>query len=246
MTALLGGKVAVITGAGSIGGQGAAEARLFVDHGARVIVIDLAESAGKQVADELGDNGEFYCLDVRDDVGWQRFTDFVTRAYGHVDVLVNNAGVWLAKGLLETTPDEYRNVIDVNQTGVFLGMHAVAPLMRRNGGGSIINICSTAGLKGGNMPHAYAASKWGVRGMSRAAAFELGPDGIRVNAICPGFVATPMIQGGEPVLQELAKLVPMGRVAQPEEIAQLALFLASDASGYISGAEIAIDAAFTA
>ncbi|MCL4423433.1 MAG: SDR family oxidoreductase, partial [Actinobacteria bacterium] len=154
--------------------------------------------------------------------------------------------VWLAKSLLDTTAKEYRRVIEVNQTGVFLGMHTIAPMMKEAGRGSIINTSSTAGLKGANMPHAYAASKWAVRGMSRAAAYELGPYGIRVNAICPGFVATPMIEGGEPVLQELAKLVPMGRVAAPEEIAQLVLFLASDASSYISGAEIAIDAAFTA
>ena len=170
----------------------------------------------------------------------------VKNDYGAVDILVNNAGIWLQKGVLDTTAQEYRRVIEINQTGVFLGMNALAPLMKERGCGSIINTCSTSGLKGGGMPHAYAASKWAVRGMSRAAAHELAPFGVRVNAICPGVIDTPMIDGGPAMLEHLASTIPSGKVGQPSEVAQLVLFLASNASSYISGAEIAIDAAVSA
>jgi len=242
----LSGRIAVVTGAGSRAGQGAAEARVLAAHGAFVLVADLPSSDGEAVAEDIGSSASFQPLDVTDADEWAELRRRVEREFGRVDVLVNNAGIWLAKGLLETNPDEYDRVVAVNQRGVFLGMSTLAPLMVQRGSGSIVNTSSTAGLKGGGMPHAYAASKWAVRGMSRAAAAELAPHGVRVNAIFPGFVATPMIEGGSAVLDELAKLVPLGRVAQPEEIAQVVLFLASDASAYVSGAEIAIDAAFTA
>jgi len=242
----LSGRIAVVTGAGSRAGQGAAEARALAAHGAFVLVADLPSSDGEAVAEDIGSSASFQSLDVTAVDEWVDLRRRVEREFGRVDVLVNNAGIWLAKGLLETSPDEYDRVVAVNQRGVFLGMSTLAPLMVQRGSGSIVNTSSTAGLKGGGMPHAYAASKWAVRGMSRAAAAELAPHGVRVNAIFPGFVATPMIEGGSAVLDELAKLVPLGRVAQPEEIAQVVLFLASDASAYVSGAEIAIDAAFTA
>jgi 3alpha(or 20beta)-hydroxysteroid dehydrogenase len=242
----LSGRIAVVTGAGSRAGQGAAEARALAAHGAFVLVADLPSSDGEAVAEDIGSSASFQSLDVTAVDEWVDLRRRVEREFGRVDVLVNNAGIWLAKGLLETNPDEYDRVVAVNQRGVFLGMSTLAPLMVQRGSGSIVNTSSTAGLKGGGMPHAYAASKWAVRGMSRAAAAELAPHGVRVNVIFPGFVATPMIEGGSAVLDELAKLVPLGRVAQPEEIAQVVLFLASDASAYVSGAEIAIDAAFTA
>lgn len=243
---LLDGKIAVITGAGSSLGQGGAEARMFaVEGAAKVIIIDLAESQGEQVASELGDVGRFIPFDVTDADKWRDLKDTVVADYGGVDVLVNNAGVWLAKGVLETSPEEFRHVVDVNQTGVFLGMWAIAPLMRDAGHGSIVNISSNAGLKGGGMPHAYAASKWAVRGMSRAAAWELAPFGVRVNVVCPGFIATPMIEGGQEVLDHLASISRGGRVGMPVEVAHLVTFLASDQSSYISGAEIAADDAYT-
>lgn len=242
----LSGRIAVVTGAGSVGGQGAAEAHALAEHGALVLLADLPSTNGEAVAAEIGETASFYPLDVTDAAAWAKLRERIEEQHGRLDVLVNNAGVWLAKGLLDTAPDEYDRVIAVNQRGVFLGMHTLAPLMVQQRAGSIINTSSTAGLKGGGMPHAYAASKWAVRGMTRAAAAELAPHGVRVNAIFPGFVATPMIEGGAPVLGELAKLVPMGRVAQASEIANLVLFLASDAASYISGAEVVIDAAFTA
>jgi 3alpha(or 20beta)-hydroxysteroid dehydrogenase len=241
------GKVAILTGAGSRRGQGAAEALMFAKEGAEAVVVaDLAASAGEQVAGDLGAAGRFVALDVTSAEQWRALVTTVLAEFGRIDVLVNNAGIWLAKGVIETTPEEFRRVIEVNQTGVFLGMWAVAPAMRDAGRGSIVNISSNSGLRGGGMPHAYAASKWAVRGMSRAAAWELAPFGIRVNAVCPGVIDTPMIEGGQAVLDHLASMSPAGRVGTPEEVARLVTFLASDASSYVSGAEIAIDAAFTA
>ncbi|MEU9845394.1 glucose 1-dehydrogenase [Actinomadura sp. NPDC048032] len=242
----LAGKVAIITGAGSYAGQGAAEARLLAEHGATVVVTDLPGGAGEKVAAELAVPGRFLPLDVTDEAAWTDLMATVEAEYGRVDILVNNAGLWLHAVMCDTSPREYRRVVEVNQTGVYLGMYAVAPLMRATGGGSIINTCSTAGLKGGGMPFAYAASKWAVRGMTRAAAWELASDGIRVNAICPGVIDTPMIEGGTENRERLAGFIPSGRLGTPEEVADLVLFLAGDGSRYVSGAEIAIDAAFTA
>lgn len=241
----LNGKVALITGAGSARGQGAAEARAMAAAGARVVIADLPESEGQRVADEIGAAAQFHVLDVTDADAWDRVVAAVVSDLGGIDCLVNNAGVWLAKPLVETTPEEFRQVVEVNQTGVFLGMRAVVPRMVGRGG-VIVNISSNAGLRGAGMPHAYAASKWAVRGMSRAAAFELAPEGIRVNVILPGVIDTPMIHGGAPVLAKLAESIPVGRPGQPEEIARLVTFLASDECTYLTGAEIAVDGAFTA
>lgn len=246
MNAALQGRVALITGAGSRGGQGEAEARLFAEQGAQVVIADLPGSAGVEIAAELGERVSFIELDVTSEEAWSTCVAGVTERFGHPDVLVNNAGAWLMKPLEETSLSEFQRVVDVNQTGTFLGMAAVVPGMKERGSGVIVNICSTAGMKGGGQPFAYAASKWAVRGMTRVAAYDLAPHGIRVNSISPGVVDTPMIEGGAEVLDHLAGRIPSGRVAQPEEIASIALFLASDASSYISGTEIAADAALTA
>ncbi len=243
----LDGKVTLITGAGSRQGQGSAEARMFAAEGAASITIaDLPQSQGADVAAEIGAVARFAPLDVTDFDDWTTLVRGVLGQHGRIDVLVNNAGMWNPKGLLDTTPEEFRRVVEVNQTGVFLGMRAVAPSMCEARAGSIVNISSNAGLRGGGMPHAYAASKWAVRGMSRAAAWELAEYGVRVNAVMPGFVNTPMIEGGAPVIEHLASLTRIGRVSTPDEIARVVTFLASDASSYVSGAEIAIDAAYTA
>lgn len=240
------GQIALITGAGSRGGQGEAEARLFAEHGARVIVTDLPGSDGPAIASEIGDQAMFIELDVTDPDAWKACITEVERVWGAPDILLNTAGVWLQKDLEETSLDEYRAVVDVNQTGVYLGMAAVVPGMRAKGKGAIVNTCSVAGMIGGGQPFAYAASKWAVRGMTQVAAHDLAKAGIRVNGISPGVVDTPMIHGGKKVLDMLAERVPSGRVAEAHEIASIALFLASDASSYISGVTITADAALTA
>src|SRR5262249_28600497 len=151
----------------------------------------------------------------------------------------NNAGIWFGKSLVETTLVDYKRVVEINQVGVFLGLRAAVPAMKAAGSGSIINISSLAGLRGTNMPLAYGATKWAVRGMSRAAAAELAPHGIRVNAVFPGYVDTGMIDSGH---EEIAQRVPLGRrLASPGEIAETVLFLASDAARYVSGAELVVD-----
>ncbi|MCD4852018.1 SDR family oxidoreductase [Arthrobacter sp. AK01] len=239
--------MAVVTGAGSRGGQGEAEARLLALNGSKVILVDLETSEGASIATEIGpEKAQFFAMDVTDATAWNRLATLIRENFPTIDILVYNAGIWLDKGVFDTSPEEYRRVVEVNQTGVYLGMHTLGPLMQESGGGSIINTCSTSGLKGAGMPHAYAASKWAVRGMSRAAAYELAAFGIRVNAICPGVIDTPMIEGGPGVLSVIAETIPSGRVGKPEDVAQLVLFLASHASSHISGAEIAIDAAVSA
>lgn len=239
-------RVAIITGAGSRGGQGEAEARLFAENGARVVIADLPGSEGAAIAAELGDRGLFVDLDVTSEEAWTACVARVAEHWAHPDILVNNAGVWLAKRLEETSAAEFRRVVEINETGTFLGMAAVVEGMKERRSGAIVNICSVAGMKGGGQPFAYAASKWAVRGMTRVAAYDLAPFGIRVNSISPGVVATPMIGGGPEELERLASFIPSGRVAEPREIATVALFLASDASSYVSGIEVTADAALTA
>lgn len=242
----LAGKVVVITGVGSPRGQGAAAARLFAHEGAHVVATDLETSSGAQTVEALGSRVEFQPLDVRRSEDWERVIADVVARHGRVDVLVNNAGVWCDKPLLEIGSAEYADVVAVNQTGVYLGMAAVAPVMCQQRSGTIVNTCSVSGMKGGGQPFSYAASKWAVRGMTRSAAYELAPHGIRVNAVSPGVVDTPMITGGPEMLTQLAGMVPMGRVAQADEIARVVVFLAGDTSSYVSGTEITVDAALTA
>lgn len=240
------GMIALITGAGSSGGQGAAEARAFAAEGAEVVITDLPSSDGETVAKEIGDQAYFRALDVTDADAWQAVVEEIKAIHGHLDILVNNAGIWSNTGVLDTTPEEFRRVVEINQTGVFLGMHTVAPLMVEQRNGSVINICSSAGMRGRGTPHAYGASKWAVRGMTLAAAAELAPYNVRVNAISPGVIDTPMIHGGEPVLRELAPTIPQRRVGSPDEVARLALFLAQPSNEYVNGAIITIDGAVTA
>lgn len=240
----LDGRVALVTGAASPRGQGAAEARLLAGEGAVVVLADVADDEGERTAAAIGTAATYRHLDVTSEAGWAEVVAWMLAQHGRIDVLVNNAGIWLAKPLEDTTLDDYRRVIDINQVSVFLGMRAVLPAMREAGVGSIVNISSLAGLRGARVPLAYAASKWAVRGMSRQAAAELAPHGIRVNAVFPGYVDTGMIDAGH---EEIAQRVPLGgRLAAPEEVAEVVLFLASDASRYMSGAELVVDGAVTA
>lgn len=238
----LDGKVALISGGAR--GQGAAEARLFVAEGARVVLGDVLESECEALAKELGDGARAISLDVTSETSWSEGVRVATKEFGRLDILVNNAGI-VRTGLLENMSlEDYMAVVEVNQVGTFLGMRAVVSAMRESGGGSIVNISSNAGLEGVEGVMGYVASKWAVRGMTKAAALELGVHGIRVNSVHPGGVDTPMINGAEfaGVDQSATYATqPIPRVGQPEEIARLVLFLASDESSYSTGSEFVAD-----
>lgn len=242
----LAGKVALVTGAA--GGQGAAAARRFVAEGAQVVIADVRDEEGKALADELG--AHYRHLDVSDEDEWTAAVAEVVDVYGPPTVLVNNAGVLHFALLKDTTLADYMRVIQVNQVGTFLGMRAVAPLMSEARTGSIVNISSVEGLAATPLLTAYTASKFAIRGMTKVAALELAGKGVRVNSVHPGAIETgllPNALGGQPVdLTYVGKRVPMRRVGQPPEIAELVLFLASDESSYCTGAEFVADGGVTA
>jgi 3alpha(or 20beta)-hydroxysteroid dehydrogenase len=243
-TGRLAGKVALVTGAAR--GMGEAEARLFAQQGARVLLCDVLDAQGQAVAKEIGDAALYLHLDVTRESDWSRAVEEAEASFGRLDVLVNNAGIVRSAPLEQMSLADYRAVIDVNQVGVFLGMRAAVPAMARAGSGSIVNVSSIDGLTGMNFVIGYVASKFAVTGMTRAAALELAPRGIRVNSIHPGYVDTPMANpAGEerPTLLQrfAAQRVPLGRMARPDEIAQVALFLASDESSYCTGSQFLVD-----
>lgn len=243
----LDGKVALISGAAR--GMGRAEAELFAAEGARVVVCDVLDAEAKSIAEGIGDSALHQHLDVTDEQNWTTAVDTTLTSFGQLDILVNNAGIGESAPLEETSLDSYRRVTEVNQTGVFLGMRAVIPAMTAGGGGSILNISSIDGMIGMNNLISYVASKWAVRGMTKAAAMELGPRGIRVNSIHPGFIHTSMgiPEGVDPadihglLDSYTADRAPLGRSGKPEDIAKLALFLASDESSYSTGSEFVAD-----
>jgi 3alpha(or 20beta)-hydroxysteroid dehydrogenase len=229
------GKVAIITGAGR--GQGAATAALFASAGATVFLTDIDEAEGEAAAKESG--GTYLHHDVASEADWARVVDEVVAATGRIDVLVNNAGIIQWRTMTQTPLEVWDRIIAVNQTGPFLGMKAVAPVMIRQGSGSIVNIASVGGLSGSSPCFAYGTTKWALRGMTRGAAQELGPHGIRVNAVLPGSIESRMIEDMDH--DKLVKAAPLGRIAEPVEIAKVSLWLASDESGYATGADFVID-----
>ena len=241
------GKVALISGGAR--GQGATAARRVVAEGGTAVIGDILDDEGKALAEELGEKGLYVHLDVTKEDDWVSAVADAEQAFGKVDVLLNNAGILRFGKLDEMTLEEYMQVINVNQVGVFLGMKAVTPAMKRAGGGSIINISSVEGLRGLPRLTAYSASKFAVRGMSKSAAVELGKHKIRVNSIHPGFIDTPMTraQGLENVdVDELFKAgVPMRRAGTPEDIVNMVVFLASDEATYCTGAEFIVDGGAT-
>ena len=233
-------KVAIITGAS--GGIGDAAARLFVAEGARVVIADISDIPGRQLAQEVGERAVFQKLDVTQEAAWVSTVELALRRFHKLNVLINNAGVFVPKPFLETTLEEWDAHYRVNQWGIYLGMRSVVDSMRAAGAGSIVNTSSGASARGFPGMFAYAATKWAVRGMSKAAALDLAPFKVRVNCIMPGIVDTPMYRSNGP--ERCAQMdtgVPLGRRGQPAEIAELMAFLVSDAAAYFTGADFIID-----
>lgn len=231
------GKVCLITGGSR--GQGAAEARLFRSQGATVWIGDVLDAEGEALAAEIG--AHYRHLDVTDEQAWEQLIETIVAQSGQLNVLVNNAGIFRTGRMVDTSKASFEQVMDVNCTGVFLGMKIATPALVASGNASIVNISSLAGLRGAAFSMAYGASKWAVRGMTKAAAIELGRKGVRVNSIHPGLIETPMAEQIGPGIERMIKRTPIGRVAQAEEVANMALFLASDESSYSTGSEFVID-----
>lgn len=244
----LNGKVAIVSGGAR--GQGESEVRLFAAEGAKVVFGDVLHDQGEAVAADVGPNAHYLPLDVTDPAAWQAAVAETTARYGPPNVLVNNAGVLdFGVSMVDTSLDDYMRVVNINQVGVFLGMKFTVPAMIEAGaGGSIVNISSTNGMSGYGGTVAYTASKFAVRGMTKNAALELGKHGIRANSIHPGGVDTPMTALdtlGDTMTEEsraaVYAMLPLGRAAQPIEIARLALYLASDDSSFSTGSEFIAD-----
>lgn len=237
------GKVALITGAA--GGIGACAARAMVAEGATLALTDADAARVSSVAQELGDGVSARGHDVTSEDDWQQVVAWVLETHGRVDALVNNAGVFLAAPLNDTTTADFRRVIDVNLTGVFLGMRALAPAMCERRAGSIVNVSSVAGLMGSPYLAAYAASKWGVRGITKVVAKELARFGVRVNSVHPGQIDTDMNarqrEKTPELIDRLIQAIPLQRIGTPEEVAHALVYLASDESMYITGSELVID-----
>lgn len=245
--ARLDGKVVLITGGAR--GQGAAEARMCREAGAEVVLTDVLVEEGEAVAAEIG--GLFIEHDVTSPEAWASVVETTLERHGRIDGLVNNAGVFLIRGLLDTSLEDYRRLTEINQTGVFLGLKAVGAVMAEQGSGSIVNISSIAGLGGaGGNAFAYATAKWAVRGMTKAAGIELGRHGVRVNSVHPGIIETPMMEEfvvlGDSWHEQLRSRIPLGRTAAAEEVADVVLFLLSEEARYCAGQEFVVDGAMTA
>ncbi|MEM7340584.1 MAG: glucose 1-dehydrogenase [Actinomycetota bacterium] len=239
-------KVAIVTGAAR--GQGEAEARLFAAEGAAVVVTDVLTAEGQAVADDIG--GAFHRHDVSVEDGWRRVVEATVAEHGRIDVLVNNAGIFHRAKLLDHSVDDLRRLVDINLIGVFLGMQAVAPTMIGQQAGSIVNISSIAGLVGAPGSIGYGATKFAVTGMTKTAALELARDNVRVNSIHPGMIDTEMMvevtSGDQRRHERMAAALPIRRAAAADEIANLALYLASDESSYSTGSEFVADGGVTA
>ncbi|ADI12969.1 2O-beta-hydroxysteroid dehydrogenase [Streptomyces bingchenggensis BCW-1] len=228
-------KVAIVTGGAR--GMGASHVRGLAAEGARVAVCDLLDDEGEALADELPHTR--YChLDVTDEAQWQSVVRTVEDTFGPVDVLVNNAGIIHFGGVVEQSPEHFRRILDVNLVGAFIGMHTVLPGMRDRGHGAVVNVSSAAGLVGFAGGIGYVASKWGVRGMTKAAALDMAGTGVRINSVHPGVIRTPM---GEDASPGLFAHQPVPRIGEPEEVTRMVLFLASDDASYTTGGEFLVD-----
>ncbi len=239
-------KIVIITGAAS--GMGAVHAEEFIKEGAKVILTDIDDDKGQKHADKLGENALYTHHDVTKEEDWKKVIERAEKVFGPVNVLINNAGIVITNTIENTSLAEYQKTIDINQTGTFLGLKYILPSMKKAGGGSIINISSIEGLQGSSYTSAYIASKFAVRGLTKAAAIEFAPYGIRVNSVHPGVIDTPMIHQ-EGVAEEVKKIIasiPLKRPAQSEEVSKMLVYLASDESAYCTGSEFVIDGGMTA
>jgi 3alpha(or 20beta)-hydroxysteroid dehydrogenase len=241
----LAGKVAVVTGAAR--GMGEATARAFVAEGAKVLLVDRRDDLGDAVArdiDATGDAASYHSADVTDEDSWAGIADAVRERFGGVDVLVNNAGIIRVQPLLDTDLALFRKVLDTNLVSAFLGIRTLAPLLRERGGGSIVNVSSPQGIEGRENMAAYTASKFGVRGLTRTSAIELGPMGIRVNCVVPGPVRTAMTERKGWTDADYDRAYggyPLARMGRPDEVANVTVFLASDESSFCTGADFVAD-----
>ncbi len=246
MTDRFEGKVVLVTGAAR--GQGAEEARRFAAEGARVVLGDVLVGELAQVAEEIGDQACSVPLDVTEPREWDRAVATALERFGGLDVLVNNAGIATPTPIVGGDAEVFVRVLMVNQFGVYLGMRAVAPLMRERGGGAIVNISSIDGMIGMPFVAAYVSSKFGVRGLTKVAALELADAGIRVNSVHPGFIDTPMLRqpAGDQLMGRLGAAVPIRRLGTPTDVADVVLFLASEQATYCTGSELVVDGGVTA
>jgi len=226
--------------------MGASHAREFVEEGAKVVLTDLNEEAGSALAKELGENALFIKQNVTSEADWETVVTETEKAFGPVNILVNNAGISMNNSIEQTSLDQYLKIVNINQVSVFLGMKTVVSSMKKTENGSIVNISSMNGLVAGAI--GYTDTKFAVRGMTKAAAIDFSRYGIRVNSVHPGVIETPMITTGDAVevIKEFAKHIPLKRVAQSEEITNLVLFLASEESSYSTGSEFVADGGLTA
>jgi 3alpha(or 20beta)-hydroxysteroid dehydrogenase len=238
------GKVAIVTGAAR--GQGEAEARLFAAEGARVVLTDVLDEQANVVAKELGDAARFLHHDVANEDDWNAVIAYTVGELGGLDVLVNNAAIHHLRTIEEETVEEFDRIVAVNLRGTFLGIRSAIAPMRARGGGSIVNISSLAGIQAFYAHGAYSSAKWGVTGLTKVAAIELGPYGIRVNSVHPGTINTDMLPEYIVENPDHFRDHPLGRVGKVEEVAELVLFLASDASSFVSGADVRVDGALGA
>ena len=246
---LLTGKTAIITGAASLRGLGKATAKLFAEHGARVAILDLNEADAKTAAADLGGDQAAHHIglacDVTDKANCESAANSVIDAFGQVDILINNAGITQPLKLMDIAPDNYDAVLDVNLRGTLYMSQALIPHMRSRKTGSIVNMSSVSAQRGGGIfggPH-YSAAKAGILGLTKAMARELAPDGVRSNAICPGFIATD-ITGGmltDEIKAQIVEGIPMARAGEASDVAGCALFLASELSAYVTGSEIDVN-----
>ena len=238
------GKIALITGGAR--GQGRQDAERFAAEGATVYITDVLDDVGAAAADELGDAVTFLHHDVTRENDWNAVIAGIVEQHGRIDILVNNAGIFSMTPALDTSIEAWDQMVSINQTGVFLGIRDVGRVMCEQGAGSIINISSIAGLAGVGGAHAYAATKWAVRGMSKSAALEFAAHGVRVNSVHPGIIDTDMLRGFGGNLERVTAAIPMNRTASADEVANVVLFLASEEASYCSGHEFVVDGAMKA